>query len=396
MKVLVTAISFSSKISGIQRHAFNLVRCLLAQNEISAVHLVIAPWQHEMAKSVRLGHDPRLQIHTAQLKPDSVSRNLWHYRALPEIADCLQPDLIHLTYPVAINAAAFRCPLVLTLHDLYPYEIPANFRFPHVIFNRLALRQCLRNVDAIACVSDATHERLKQFAPESVWRRAVRIYNCVEPGEFRVSKSPLPELCGKPFLLSVAQHRRNKNIPLLIRTFGSLLSRGGIHPSTNLLVVGITGPETEAINETVALRSLNRHVHFRNGLLDSELQWCYERCDALIVPSTTEGFGLPVAEGVLAGCRVICSDIPALQEVGGQHCHYFALGGDEEEALGISIISALKQPKPSAIALPRFSAEILSHEYLKLYHQVLEQGVTKATSHPNNAKLRDNSALREV
>ncbi len=30
MKVLVTAISFSPKISGIQRHAFNLVRCLLA------------------------------------------------------------------------------------------------------------------------------------------------------------------------------------------------------------------------------------------------------------------------------------------------------------------------------------------------------------------------------
>ena len=396
MKILVTAISFSSKISGIQRHAFNLVRCLLAQNEISTVHLVIAPWQQEMAKSAGLGHDPRLKVQIARLKPDSISRNLWHYRALPEMADCLQPDLIHLTYPVAINAAALRCPVVLTLHDLYPYQIPANFRFPHVIFNRMALRQCLRNVDAIACVSDATLDCLKQFAPEPVWRRAVRIYNCVEPSRSNVPKSPLPELCGKPFLLSVAQHRRNKNIPLLIRTFGSLLSRGAIHPLTNLLIVGITGPETESIQEMVALRSLSRCVYFRDGLLGSELQWCYERCEALVVPSTTEGFGLPVAEGLLAGCRVICSDIPVLREIGGSRCHYFELGGDEEQALGNSIAAALTHPKPAAVTLPHLSAAILSREYLKLYHQVLEQSATKATSHPNHSKLRDNSALREV
>src|ERR1700751_5750509 len=109
MKVLVTAISFSPKISGIQRHAFNLVRCLLAHKEVSAVHLVIAPWQREMAKSADLGHDNRLQIQVAQLEPDSISRNLWHYRALPELANRLQPDVIHLTYPVPINAAALRC-----------------------------------------------------------------------------------------------------------------------------------------------------------------------------------------------------------------------------------------------------------------------------------------------
>jgi glycosyltransferase involved in cell wall biosynthesis len=195
MKILVTAISFSSKISGIQRHAFNLVRCLLAHADVCEVHLVIAPWQQKMAKSAGLGHDSRLHVHVAQLKPGSISRNLWHYRALPEIAERLQPDLVHLTYPVPINAAAFQCAVVLTLHDLYPYEIPANFRFPHVFFNRLALRQSLRNVDAIACVSDATLLLLKQFAHEHVWRKAVRIYNCVEPAARSMPKSPLPERC---------------------------------------------------------------------------------------------------------------------------------------------------------------------------------------------------------
>ena len=396
MKVLVSAISFSSKISGIQRHAFNLVRCLLAHPDVSAVHLVIAPWQQKMARDAGLSHDRRLEIQVAQLKPGSVSRNLWHYRAFPELANHIQPDLIHLAYPVPIDTPALRCAVVLTLHDLYPYEIPANFRFPHVIFNRLTLRQSLRNADAIACVSDATLLRLKRFAPEHVWRNAVRIYNCVEPAATGAAKSPPSELCGKPFLLCVAQHRRNKNIPLLIRVFSSLLSRGAIHAATNLVIVGITGPETASIHEMVAQRSLSRHVFFRDGLSDSELQWCYEGCEALAVPSATEGFGLPVAEGLLAGCRVVCSDIPALREVGGDRCQYFALGRDEEEALATSITASLKQPKPPAIALPHLSVDVLTHEYVNLYRQVLEKRLARAASQSGHSELRDSSALREV
>jgi len=308
----------------------------------------------------------------------------------------LQPDLIHLTYPVPINAAQFQCAVVLTLHDLYPYEIPANFRFPRVFFNRLILRQSLRNVDAIACVSDATLTQLKHFAPEHVWQNAIRVYNCVEPASSYMAKSPLSELCGRPFLLCVAQHRRNKNILLLVRVFGSLLSQGAIHPATNLLVVGITGPETAAIRQTVAQRSLSRRVFFRNGLTDSELQWCYERCDALAVPSITEGFGLPVAEGLLAGCRVICSNIPALREVGQDRCQYFSLGRDEEVDLADAITRSLKQPKPPAIPLPHLSAGVLAQEYVGLYRQVLEDRFAKVAPPSEHSKLRDSSALREV
>jgi glycosyltransferase involved in cell wall biosynthesis len=201
---------------------------------------------------------------------------------------------------------------------------------------------------------------------------------------------------SKPFLLCVAQHRRNKNIPLLIRVFGSLLSRGEIHESTNLLIVGITGPETASIREMVAQRSLSNRVFFRDGLSDPELQWCYERCDALLVPSTTEGFGLPVAEGLLAGCRVVCSNIPALREVGGEHCYYFELGQDEQQSFGGAITTSLKQPKPPAINLPHLSAEALASEYVALYRQVIEKRFAQIASESNNSKLRDGSALREV
>ena len=69
-------------------------------------------------------------MHAAEMDNSSLSRNLWHYRGLPALAARLQPDVLHLSYPVPLHAASLRCSTVLTLHDLYPFEIPRNFRFP--------------------------------------------------------------------------------------------------------------------------------------------------------------------------------------------------------------------------------------------------------------------------
>ena len=140
MKILVAAASYASNMSGIQRHACNVVRCLLRQQEVSFVHLVIAPWQRRLVQAAGITQDARLSTHIAEMTPSSLSRNLWHYRELPKLADRLAVDLVHLTYPVPVNAKTFNCPTVVTLHDMYPYEIPMNFGFPKFIFNRLILK----------------------------------------------------------------------------------------------------------------------------------------------------------------------------------------------------------------------------------------------------------------
>ncbi len=200
MKILIAAASYASNISGIQRHACNVVRCLLQQQDVSLVHLVIAPWQRKLVQAAGVEPDVRLSTHIAEMVPSSLSRNFWHYRRLPELAAQLNVDLVHLTYPVPVNAAAFSCPTVVTLHDMYPYEIPKNFGFPKFIFNRLILKQCLRNVDAIACVSDITRLRLEQYSSAAVWQKGIRIYNCVEAQPVCAAQSPIPNWQGEPFL----------------------------------------------------------------------------------------------------------------------------------------------------------------------------------------------------
>ncbi|RZM31644.1 MAG: glycosyltransferase, partial [Sphingomonas sp.] len=38
---------------------------------------------------------------------------------------------------------------------------------------------------------------------------------------------------------------------------------------------------------------------------------------ALLLPSFAEGYGMPVAEALAVGTPVLCSDLPALREAGG-------------------------------------------------------------------------------
>lgn len=371
MKILIAAASFAARMSGVQRHAFSLVRCLLPEPGISSVHLVVAPWQQDLVQAAGLRPDARLVIHVAGMDRGSLSRNLWYLRKLQELAAQLRPDLVHLSYPMPLNRDAFRCPTLVTLHDLYPYEMPMNFGFPKFIFNRMVLQQCLRNADAIACVSDSTLLRLGRYAAAAVWNKAVRIYNCVEAEPVSGTKAPISDLNGARFLLCVAQHRRNKNIPLLLRTFDRMLRAGQVARNMKLVVIGIAGPETRTLHQMVSSLDLGRSVCFLEGVSEAELQWCYGRCEALVAPSSTEGFGLPIAEALLVGSRIVCSDIPAFREVGDGECRFVALQKNAEQALADAIVAALDEPKRSPKLLPQFSAPVLAGQYLSLYRTLI-------------------------
>jgi glycosyltransferase involved in cell wall biosynthesis len=371
VNILIAAASHAANMSGLQRHALNVARCLLPEPDIATLHFVIAPWQRSFVQAAGLAQDARFMIHVAEMDRSSASRNLWYYCKLPELAAELHVDLVHLTYPVPVNAEGFHCRTLVTLHDMYPYEIPKNFGLVKSIFNRMILRQCLKKVDAIACVSETTRLSLKKSMPNSVWKKSVRIYNCVEAEPVLNPHPPSPDWQDDHFLLCVAQHRRNKNIPLLIRTFERMLRRGQVAKDIRLVIVGITGPETRNIHGLVSSLGLGNSVSFLEGVSESELQWCYRQCEAIVSPSTIEGFGLPVAEALLAGCRVVCSDIPAYQEVGDEQCHFVSLQSNAEEALAETIVATLKEPKGSPRHLQQFSAPVLGPQYVGLYRKLM-------------------------
>lgn len=381
MRVVIALASSSGQLSGVPRHAINLARCLLTRREISAVHLVAAPWQQEFVKDAAPQVDLRLHLHTAPIGNSALSRNLWFYVQLPKLADLLQADIVHLAYPVPVRRDAFHCPTVVTLHDLYPYDIPENFGFPKVLFNRAVLRSCLQRIDAIACVSHCTFSRLKSMSAQLARQKAVVIHNAVEPQMKCVVENPVNEFIKQPFILCVAQHRRNKNILLALRVFERLLQTKEIAPGTRLLIVGIAGPETPALREFISTAGLANSVLLLNGISDAQLDWCYRNAALLLAPSSIEGFGLPVAEALLAGCRVVCSDIPAFREIGGSHCRYVPLGYGEIDAFAEAAGAALRQPSPAPIALPQLSEPVIAEQYMRIYRCLLPAWVENPESY---------------
>jgi glycosyltransferase involved in cell wall biosynthesis len=367
MKVVIAAVSSATQISGVTRHAANVARCLLTRPEITHVHLVGATWQHQLYRDAISRTDAKLHIHSVPVGFGALARNLWYYKDLPAIAAQLDADVVHLATPAPLQRSAFNCPTVVSLHDLYPYDSPANFGFPKVIFNRRILWQCLRAVDAIAAVSDHTLQQLAARAPESVLTKAVRIYNCVEGVPIQ---SPLSGWRGAPFFFCVAQHRRNKNIPLTIQVFQRLLQDEKIDPESELVIVGATGPETPKVQRLLRTNGLSQKVTLISGIRDAEMQWCYRNCELLLALSSVEGFGLPVAEALLAGCRIVCSDIGAFRELENKGCHYVPLTTNAEKEVAEAVCKVLLEPRSNPAQLPQLSVPVIAEQYVQLYSRL--------------------------
>lgn len=370
MRIVVPAVAFSTGISGMQRHALNLLRCLRLLPKVEAVTVVVAPWQVDLVTNAGIKDIERSHVTIAEIGTGALARNLWYYQELPKLARRANASIVHFTYPVPLNRKRLGCPAVLTLHDLYPFEIPSNFGFPKALVNQMILKQSLFAASAVACVSEATRTSLKKRFPE-VGARALTIPNCVEAVTECAVDSPLPGWHGEPFLLCVSQHRRNKNIAVAIRSFFYLLRNGGLPSGSRLVVLGMDGPETQSLHTLVADLGLTTRVLLLKGLSDAGLQWCYTHCEALIAPSLVEGFGLPVAEARLAGCRVVCSDIPPFREVGGVGCEYVPLSDRSAELFAQALTRSLNMPTIPPEATSRFAAATLAPRYAALYELVL-------------------------
>jgi len=171
-----------------------------------------------------------------------------------------------------------------------------------------------------------------------------------------------------PFFLCVAQHRKNKNLDLLIKTYAALKSQGEIDAATSLVLVGSSGPETEALNNLIQERSLESSVLMLSSINDHELCWLYQHCQIFVMPSSLEGFCIPLVEALSFGCKVVCSNIPIFQEIGSTDCTYFDLEGDTIQNLFQAIKDTLtKTNSPQLDTYIRFSKEKIAEEYIKFY-----------------------------
>jgi glycosyltransferase involved in cell wall biosynthesis len=92
-----------------------------------------------------------------------------------------------------------------------------------------------------------------------------------------------------------------------------------------------TTPDGEYLEREVSSRGLGDRVILPGEVSDADRQWLYERCEAFLFPSLTEGFGFPVLEAMQCGRPVFLSRLTSLPEVAGELGFY--LDAHEPEAI---------------------------------------------------------------
>jgi glycosyltransferase involved in cell wall biosynthesis len=381
MHLLLASVSAATSPTGVCRHAANITRGMLALPQVRKITLLTGDWQTDYFRDAFSLKSERIEIRGISISNRSASRNLWYWRGLPAIARECGADIVHLAYPMPFRRSSCGAPVVVSLHDLYPFDIPKNFG-KRAWLNRAALKRCLHNTDAVICVSEETRTRLYELFPEIESENTVLVPNSMGlPPQFWPSSLPR-SIHGYPFLLCVAQHRANKNLPLLLRSFRLALDRKVVSPDARLVLVGAEGPETQLLHQVVAQNSLGDQVVFLRGISDALLSSLYAKCELLVAPSLLEGFGLPVAEALAAGSRVVSSDIPAFRAIGAAHCVFFDPMDESGESLLAAIREARRTPRSPSISPIGLDPQQAAAMYFAMYSKLILRKGTN-TSQPS-------------
>lgn len=226
---------------------------------------------------------------------------------------------------------------IVTVHDLAPLEDPDGLtpaqlkRFRNTVSN-------IRLADLLLADSAYTARAITAFLGEErnihVLPLGVRAEQFVRPGALAPGRV-LPQC---PRILSVGSNLRRKNLRILPEVMGAVRKDFG---PVALIRVGARLDEATLgrLHEAIG----PEHVVELGNCADDELVALLHNVDALLFPSTLEGFGLPLLEAMAAGCPVVSSDASSLPEVGGKDALYFK--PDQPSEAAAQIVSLLRQPR---------------------------------------------------
>lgn len=167
--------------------------------------------------------------------------------------------------------------------------------------------------DAAAVMFTCEEERVlarQSFTPYKVKERVVNFGTTAPQGnpseQVEVFLNAYPSLRGRSFFLFLSRIHPKKGCDLLIEAFAKL---SALDSSTMLC---IAGPDQVGLKEGLSKLSEELGVADRivwTGMISGEVKWgAYHACDAFILPSHQENFGIVVAEALACSKPVLISN----------------------------------------------------------------------------------------
>lgn len=194
---------------------------------------------------------------------------------------------------------------VLTVHDIQPLDIPANFSMSKRAYLSWALPRSVRAADLVAVPSVWVADRLAERLAVPAARIRV-VPSTYGDADLPAQSAPLD---GQPFVLYPAATYPHKNHATLIAAHAAVRAR---HRDTLLVLTGAAGRAHAEVAEQAARTPGVVHLGWVD---DARLASLVSAATAVAFPSRYEGFGLPVLEAMRAGTPVIAADAAAVPEV---------------------------------------------------------------------------------
>jgi len=179
----------------------------------------------------------------------------------------------------------------------------------------------------------------------------------------------------EPFLFFPAHCWPHKNHYRLIEAFARIQDE--LPPNLKLIMTGkpfdANHPAQEAIRSH-GLGKLIQHIGYRSPF---EMKALFSGAHALVFPSLFEGFGMPVAEAIIIGCPVACSNTTSLPEIAGPAAVTFDPMNIDEMAgamLTVATDSGVREKLAAACRERKhlFSPRAAAFNILGIYRRVFE------------------------
>nr|WP_277355741.1 glycosyltransferase family 1 protein [Cellulomonas hominis] len=243
--------------------------------------------------------------------------------------------------PANFGPRSVRLPTVVSVHDVIAEDFPNPdvSRVTQAVTSRI-IRRAARSARLLVTVSQDSARSITRVlgVPPDRIRVAPNGFGAPQPvGDPGAELAGLGVPEGRPLVLSTGNRMPHKNFATLLRAVARI-------PAERRPLLVITGSHgQDPLVPLVDELDLVDDVLLLGWITRPQLEALFGAATVYVCPSLVEGFGLPVVDAMARGCAVLCSDVGALREVGGDAVRYYGPARDDArlaQELGALLSSA--------------------------------------------------------
>lgn len=266
----------------------------------------------------------------------------WMQLRLPATAWMDKADVLHC--PANLCPHWMPVPTVVTLHDLIPLDLPEGRKSDELHRFEQALGSACSKATAVVSGSKYTLRRLvKEHGLQA--KRGTVIYWGVTVKQEAIDIGDMERTLSRygidrQYMLHLGASEPRKNTRGVIEAWAMI--RPGVRRKWKLLIVGLDDATKQSLEKLCKALGTQDQVLLQGYAKETELPVLLSAASALLYPSMSEGFGLPVLEAFAVATPVLTSDTSSLPEVAGDAAELVPPG--VSTALSSAITRLMKDP----------------------------------------------------